>query len=510
LNLTKQDIKQLKDHGLTIEKVFRQLESFSLGIPFVEVVTAASVGNGIEAIANEDQQKLIEHYENKKNSLDIVKFIPASGAATRMFKFLFEFIEDYNPDEKTLNSFIKKGDYEDLSQFVDSLRDFAFLNAVRNKIREIYPDFKHGTKGLRAHLFAKTMLEEKGLNYSNMPKGLIPFHKYKKYATTAFEEHLYETAFYASVNDNVYLHFTFSEKHVPFFKEEFEAVKKRVSKKTKTEFHISYSFQKKETDTISVKVDNKIFRCEDEKLVFRPSGHGALIENLNDVDADMIFIKNIDNVAAEEYVEGIAYYKKVLAGKLLWIQEKAFSYLKDVKQEVVSPEKISEIKSFLWNELNIKESPSEPSLIATILDRPIRVCGVVENTGAPGGGPFWVKNEHNEISLQIVEMAQINTNDSRQEAMVSEATHFNPVDIVCGVRDYKGEKYDLLNFVDSKSGIISQKSQDGKLLKALELPGLWNGAMAGWNTAFVEVPLQTFNPVKTVNDLLNKEHRPNA
>jgi len=510
LNLTKQDIQQLKDHGLTIEKVFRQLESFSLGIPFVEVVTTASVGNGIEAISNENQQKLIAHYENKKDSLDIVKFIPASGAATRMFKFLFEFLEAYNPDEKTLNSFLKKGDYNELSKFVESLRDFAFLNDVRNKIRELYPDFKHGTKGLRAHLFAKTMLEEKGLNYTNMPKGLIPFHKYKKYATTAFEEHLYETAFYASVNDNVYLHFTFSEKHVPFFKEEFEAVKNRVSKKTKTEFHISYSFQKKETDTIAVKTDNKIFRDDNEKLVFRPSGHGALIENLNEVDADIIFIKNIDNVAAEEYVEGIAYYKKVLAGKLLWIQEKAFSYLKDVLKEEVSSERINEIKSFLWNELNIKESPSDPKLISILLDRPIRVCGVVKNTGAPGGGPFWIKNEFGEISLQIVEMSQINTDDPRQEAMVSEATHFNPVDIVCGVRDYKGNKYDLSKYTNPKAGIISQKSQDGKSLKALELPGLWNGAMADWNTAFVEVPLQTFNPVKTVNDLLNKEHQPNA
>ena len=510
MNLTKKDIQQLKDHGLTIEKVYRQLESFSNGIPFVDIVTAASVGNGIEAIATENQQKLIDFYEDRKDKKDIVKFIPASGAATRMFKFLFEFLENYDPEKETLNNFLKDGEYKDLSTFVNSIKDFAFLSAVRKKIRKNYPDFKHGTKGLRAHLFVKTMLEESGLNYSNMPKGLIPFHKYNKYATTAFEEHLYETAFYASVNDNVYLHFTFSEKHVPFFKEEFESVKNRVSKKTKTEFHISYSFQKKGTDTIAVNTDNSLFRDVDGNLVFRPSGHGALVENLNEVDADIIFIKNIDNVAAEEYVEEIAYYKKVLAGKLLWIQEKAFLYLKEVLKEEVSQDKINEIKSFLWNELNIKESPSDPKLIAVILDRPIRVCGVVKNTGAPGGGPFWVKNEQEEISLQIVEMAQIDSNDSRLDAMISEATHFNPVDIVCGVRNFKGEKYDLTKYIDPNAGIISEKSQDGKSLKALELPGLWNGAMAGWNTAFVEVPLQTFNPVKTVIDLLNKEHRPNA
>ncbi len=510
MNLTKKDIQQLKDHGLTIEKVFRQIETFSLGIPFVELVTAASVGNGIEVISPDNQQKLITFYEDRKDSLDIVKFIPASGAATRMFKFLFQFLEEYNPEEETLNSYLKKGEYEMSSVFFNSMRDFPFLSSVRKKIRENYPDFKHGTKGLRSYLFVKTMLEVEGLNFANLPKGLIPFHKYRKYSTTAFEEHLYETAFYASVNENVYLHFTFSEKHVPFFKEEFEIVNNRVSKKTKTKIHISYSFQKKETDTIAVNKDNTLYRNDSKELVFRPSGHGALMENLNEVDADIIFIKNIDNVAAEEFVEEIAFHKKVLAGKLLWIQEKVFTYLKQVLKEEVSQEKISEIKSFLWNELNIKESPSDPGLIANILNRPIRVCGVVKNTGEPGGGPFWIKNEYGKILLQIVEISQINTQDSRQSDMVSEATHFNPVDIVCGVKDYKGEKFDLSKYIDPKAGIISQKTQNGKSLKALELPGLWNGAMAGWNTAFVEVPLITFNPVKTVNDLLNKEHRPNA
>ncbi len=510
MNLTKEDIKYFKEHGLTLEKVYRQLEAFSLGIPFVNIITAASIGNGIEQISVENQQKLIDFYEDKKDKKEIVKFVPASGAATRMFKFLYEFLEEYTPDELKYNTYIKSGDHEMLTTFINSVRDFAFLNTVRKKIRDNYPDFKHGTKGVRAYLFVKTMLEEKGLNYGNLPKGLIPFHRYKKYSTTAFEEHLYESAFYASVNKNAYLHFTFSKKHVLFFKEEFEAVKKRVSKKTKTEFHISYSFQKKETDTIAVNRDNTLFRDAKENAALRPSGHGALIENLNEIDADIIFIKNIDNVVAEEYVEKIAFYKKVLAGKLLWLQEKVFSYLKLLKNEEVSVEKISEIKSFLWNELNIKESPSDSKLIFEILNRPLRVCGLVKNTGAPGGGPFWVTNDEEVTSLQIVEMAQINPTDQRCQSIINEATHFNPVDIVCGVRDYKGEKFDLTNYIDPNSGIISEKSQDGKPLKALELPGLWNGAMAYWNSAFVEVPLLTFNPVKTVNDLLQKEHRPNA
>ena len=510
MSLSKKDIEQLKRHGLTIEKIYYQLKTFSDGIPFVDILNAASINNGIESISNDDQKKLIEFYDLRKNNLVIIKFVPASGAATRMFQFLFQFLEDYNPNETKLNSYLKKGEYQLLETFINSIKDFAFLNAVRKKIRELYPDFKHGTKGTRIYLLVKTMLEEKGLNFSNLPKGLIPYHKYNKYVTTAFEEHLYETAYYGSINNNAYLHFTFSKKHVDFFKKEFQAVKNRVSKKTKTEFHISYSFQKQETDTIAVKNDNTFFRNSNGECLLRPSGHGALIENLNEVDADIVFIKNIDNVVVEEYVEEIAHYKKVLAGKLLWLQKKIFTYLRLIDKESISLEMINEIKLFLWNELSIKEAPNDAESIFNILNKPLRVCGVVKNTGALGGGPFWIKNQDETTSLQIVEIAQINPDDKRQQIIVSEATHFNPVDLVCALRDYKGNKFDLSKYVDSNAGIITQKSQDGKPLKALELPGLWNGAMAAWNSAFVEVPLATFNPVKTINDLLHNEHRPNA
>ncbi len=510
MNLTKQDIAFFKNYGLTLEKVYRQLEAFSLGIPFTEIETTASIGNGIEVISEENQQKLIDFYDTKKNNLEIVKFVPASGAATRMFQFLFEFLEDYNPEELSLTKYLKTENHQQLSKFVKSIKDFVFLNAVRKNIRENYPDFKPGTKGARVYLLVKTMLEEKGLNFGSLPKGLIPFHKYKKYSTTAFEEHLYEAAFYASVNNNAYLHFTFSKKHVPYFKEEFEAVKKRVSKKTKTEFHISYSFQKKETDTIAVNIDNSLFRNSKNECLLRPSGHGALLDNLNDIGADIIFIKNIDNVVTEEFVEQITHYKKVLAGKLLWVQEKIFSYLKLLTDHDLSIEKNNEIKLFLWNELNIKNAPDNKTLLIDILNRPLRICGVVKNTGAPGGGPFWVNNKKGETTLQIVELSQIDPNNEHHQSIVNEATHFNPVDLVCGIRDFRGNKFDLTKFIDPNSGIISEKSKNGKTLKALELPGLWNGAMANWNTIFVEVPLITFNPVKTVNDLLSKEHRPNA
>lgn len=508
--LTKKDLQQIKAHGLSLQTIYNQLETFSVGIPPVEIVTAASEGNGIEVIPQSSHLKLVELYENSKDKLDIVKFVPASGAATRMFDFLHTFLEEYDPETETLTKYMKRVPSMSLETFMSNMKEFAFINDVRRKIRKNYPNYKKSNKGQRMYWLVKMMLDPEGLNFSNLPKGLIPFHKYAKYYTTAFEEQLYEAAFYAAAKDDAYLHFTFSEKHLPYFKEEFETVRKRVSKKTKTEFHISYSFQKPETDTIAVTHENDPLRDADDNVIFRPSGHGALLANLNEVDSDIIFIKNIDNVVAEEYVENIAFYKKLLAGKLLWLQKKVFGYLNALEQEEVEEETIKDIRSFLWNELSIKNIPLDQDKLFIILNRPIRVCGVVKNTGAPGGGPFWVKGQDDSISLQIVEKSQIDMEDPHMQSVVNDATHFNPVDIVCGVRDYQGKKFDLSLFSDPSSGIITEKSVGGVAIKALELPGLWNGGMAKWNTAFVEVPLDTFNPVKTVNDLLYKEHRPNA
>jgi len=510
LKFTKQDIQQIDDLGISLDSVHDHLEKFAQGIPFVNVLTAASIGNGIETISKEDQQKLIDLYESKKDQMEIVKFVPASGAASRMFKFLHEFIDQYDPENEKINAFIKREENEQLSLFINSVKEFAFNKMVRKKIREYYPNFKHSTKGLRSYQLVKTLLDEKGLNFNHLPKGLIPFHKYNKYSTTAFEEQLFESAYYASVKNEVYLHFTFAEQHITSFKEKFAEIQARIEKKTRTKVHISYSIQKKNTNTIAVDETNKPIRDDHGKLVFRPSGHGALIENLNDIDADILFLKNIDNVVTEAYVEEIAYHKKLLAGKLVWIQQKIFRFLKMIDDDRVSEEMMKELKSFLWNELNIKDIPGTLEQMRKLLNRPLRVCGVVKNAGEPGGGPFWVKHVNGETSVQIVEMSQIDTSDSHQNVIVNEATHFNPVDIVCGVRDYLGEKFDLMNYTDPMSGIITQKSLGGKTIKALELPGLWNGAMYNWNTTFVEVPLITFNPVKTVNDLLKKEHRPNA
>jgi Domain of unknown function (DUF4301) len=508
--LTEKDLHQIQNHGLSLTQIISQLETFTIGIPPTTITAAASVGNGIEKIPESTQEELIALYERIKTEKTIVKFVPASGAATRMFKFLFQFLDDFNPEEETLNAYFKKDGLRQLELFFNSKYDFAFSNEVQKKIRENYPTYKQSNNGERLQYFVKSMLEERGLNFANLPKGLIPFHKYSKYTTTAFEEQLYESALYAASTNDAYLHFTFSEAHVPDFKKEFETVKKRVSKKTKKEFHISYSFQKPETDTIAVTPDNTPFRDEEGKLVFRPSGHGALLENLNDVDADIIFIKNIDNVTAQSHANKNAAYKKMLAGKLVQIQTKVFDYLKLLNTKKNTPEAILEIKSFVKNELAVKDTPTTSEELYATLNRPIRVCGVVKNTGAPGGGPFWAQDSKGRVSLQIVEMAQIDKTNAKQMSLVRDATHFNPVDLVCGVKDFKGNKFDLMQFCDLNSGFITNKSQFGRPLKALELPGLWNGAMAYWNTIFVEVPLSTFNPVKTVNDLLQIEHRPNV
>ena len=352
------------------------------------------------------------------------------------------------------------------------------------------------------------MLEESGLNLNETPKGLVPFHKYGENYVTAFGEQLYEAAFYAASKGIAKLHFTVSEEHVEKFKKRFAEIRENVENKTKVKFNVSYSFQKKETDTVAATLENKAFLDENGELVFRPSGHGALLENLNDVDADIIFIKNIDNVVSENYVETIAFQKKVLAGKLISLQQKIFGFVEKLHSKNISEEILKEAEAFISEALFIKNIPINKEAILKILERPIRVCGVVENTGAPGGGPFLTKDKHGNESYQIVEMSQIDKNNPQQMAIAETATHFNPVDLVCGVRNYKGEKFDLLQFSDPDAGFISNKSHNGKAIKALELPGLWNGAMANWNTVFVEVPLITFNPVKTVNDLLNEVHQP--
>ncbi len=510
MELTEADKVQLDNLGVSTEKALGQIETFKEGIPFVRLEKAAIVSHGISKFSEAREKQLMDTFKEERNNLSLLKFVPASGAASRMFKAMFNFLEAYDPQKESLEAYIDRTKDKDVATFFEGYKKFAFYDLIQNKIKG-----KTSSKDEEKYLFVREMLLEEGLNYGFFPKGLLPFHHYGSHTATPFEEHLKEAAAYASVNNEAALHFTISEQHGEMFNEEFKTAGERVSAEAKVSFSVSYSFQKSSTDTIAVDMDNNPFRESDGSLLFRPGGHGALIENLNEVDADIIFIKNIDNVVVPRDFEVMVNHKKILAGLLLELQKKVFEYARLLDEEQLSAEQLETIKKFMEEELNVhfqKEfqaysTGKQIERLKEKINRPLRICGMVKNEGEPGGGPFWVKDAQGHISLQIIESAQVDTKNPEQLQIMGNATHFNPVDLVCGVRNYKGEKYDLQKYVDDKQGFITEKTKEGKSLKALELPGLWNGAMAFWNTIFVEVPLTTFNPVKTVNDLLKPSHQ---
>lgn len=515
MNFSDKDIQQIEKKGLTVKKVEAQIYLFKAELPFINLKEAATIGNGILQLNAEQIKETILYFHKQRDSISILKFVPASGAATRMFKFLFQFIEEYKPSQETINSYINRHKAKELSLFLVGLEKLPFFEEVIYKTHKMVPDFNELSYGIQRVEFIKTLLDNDRLNYSFSPKGLLPFHRYKNHVSTAFEEHLFEAAMYASSNNEASLHFTISEKYKHKFDEEFKHIEEDVENKTNTKFNISFSYQKESTETIAVTTKNELFREENGSLLFRPSGHGALLENLNELDADVIFIKNIDNVVIINLEKEVGQYKMMLAGILLKIQEQAFQYQEDLDKEDVYEDDIIKIAEFLHNKMNVQISSEfekysakyQIEYLAEKLNRPIRVCGMVKNEGEPGGGPFWVKSENGNISLQIVESAQIDKKNKLQKDILKKATHFNPVDLVCGIKNYKGKTFDLTKFVDSKTAFITIKTKAGKEIKALELPGLWNGSMANWNSIFVEVPLITFNPVKTVNDLLKPQHQ---
>jgi hypothetical protein len=513
---TSEDKKQIKDKGLTIAEVEQQLSVFEEGIPFSNLVAAATIENGIISLDDDLVDKYVSIFDASKNNISSIKFVPASGAATRMFKFLFKFVRDYNPTRESLNAYINKSKLSELSLFVFGMDKLPFYREVVDQIISMGIDYESLNINNKVWNFAHAMLDGDQLNFGNYPKGLLPFHKYKNdIISTAFEEHLFETALYSSNHESTKLHFTISEYYKDKFVEEFKRIEYKVEKKTASEFDVYFSYQQESTDTIAVNIENKPFRTNDGKLLFRPSGHGALLTNLNIINADVIYVKNIDNVVVYKYKEEVAKYKKVLTGILLELQQKTFEYLNVLDSGAVNSEFLLEVSEFLQNSLNLRLTRDylkytdnyKMEYLRKKLNRPIRVCGMVKNEGEPGGGPFWVRDQFGDESLQIVESAQINKKNLSQKSKLNSATYFNPVDLVCGVRDYKGSKFNLQDFVDKKAAFITMKTQNGKDLKALELPGLWNGSMAMWNTVFVEVPLITFNPVKTVNDLLKPAHQ---
>ena len=506
--LTHEDKELLAKKGISEEKIAEQLACFEKGFPFLKLSAAASVENGgiMRADEKECEQYLAAWDAYKDGDKKIVKFVPASGAASRMFKNMFEFLgADY---DKPTTDFEKK--------FFDHIHDFAFyidLNAacMDNTGKNI--DALLSEQNYKA--IVSNLLEAAGLNYGALPKGLLKFHRYADGVRTPLEEHLVEGALYAAgKNGEVNVHFTVSTEHRALFEKLVAAKVGEYEAKYGTKYHISFSEQKPSTDTVAADMDNKPFRDKDGKLLFRPGGHGALIENLNDLDADIVFIKNIDNVVPDRLKADTVTYKKLLAGVLVTLQKQAFEYLELLDSGHYSHEQLETIIRFVQQQLRCRRTDlkelEDADLVIYLrkkLNRPMRVCGMVKNVGEPGGGPFLAYNPDGTISLQILESSQIDMKDPEKKAMFEKGTHFNPVDLVCAIRDYKGNKFNLLEHVDKATGFISYKSKNGKDLKALELPGLWNGSMSDWNTVFVEVPLSTFNPVKTVNDLLREQHQ---
>ncbi|SHF73209.1 nicotinamide-nucleotide adenylyltransferase, NadR type [Flavobacterium fluvii] len=507
------DFVQIYEHGISLENIQKQLTIFKKGISKTVLVEAAKVSNGILKLSENDFQQKAAFFDANKSSLKLKKFVPASGAASRMFKFLSEFLNNFDIEKESINAYINRKKDSELSIFIVGMNKFPFFEEVYLKLKATFPNFDNLERDYKNYYFIKLLLSPDFFDFANKPKGVLPFHEYKDHIATAVEEQLHECAFYASSNGVSNLHFTVSQAHQSQFENIIDAVKSKVEEESATVINTSYSFQNKSTDTIAVDLKNKPFRDKKDKLLFRPGGHGALIENLNNLDADIVFIKNIDNVI-QNHVESIALYKKALAGVLVELQQTIFNYLNAIDNGGL--EQLDEIIGFAKNKLNVVLIDDfwkytleyKISHLKNILDRPIRVCGMVKNEGEPGGGPFWIQDSKGTVSLQIVESSQVDLTNANQAEILASATHFNPVDLVCGIRNYKNEKFDLTQFVDHNSGFIVEKTQNGKPLKGYELPGLWNGAMAKWTTVFVEVPLITFNPVKTVNDLLKDAHRP--
>lgn len=504
--ITQQDKQQLEAKGISEAQLEQQLKNFETGFPFLQLKAAAAVGNGILQLDEAQQKQYQQAWEDyKQQGHHVTKFVPASGAASRMFKNMFEFVgADYD---------VPTTDFE--KKYFDRIEDFAFYPALDDACQV------NEGKGVESLIeegnykaVADNMLSEEGLNYGQLPKGLLQFHTYDDEARTPLEEHLVEAALYASSKGEADVHFTVSTEHRELFEDLVTRVLPEYEQKFGIKYHVSFSEQKPSTDTVAANMDNTPFRNEDGTLLFRPGGHGALIQNLGDLDSEVVFVKNIDNVVPDRLKPETVTWKQVIAGVLVKAQQQAFDYLQLLDSGKYSHEDIEKMIAFVRHELftdmpGLKdmEDAELVGYLRTKLNRPMRVCGVVKNVGEPGGGPFLAYNPDGSVSLQILESSQIDTNNPEYMKMFTEGTHFNPVDLVCAIRDYKGQKFNLPDFVDPATGFISYKSKGGKELKALELPGLWNGAMSNWSTIFVEVPLGTFNPVKTVNDLLRDQHQ---
>lgn len=495
---SQKDLDQISNQQTTVAAIEQQIQHFITGFPYLHVLKAATVGDGIIRVSDQEATELSNQFDAQASQLSLLKFVPASGAATRMFKSLFSFKDSGKEDKSTV-------------EFNEKLSNFAFYADLKAALEKDGVSIETAAP----RTIADYLLSDKGLDYGNLPKGLLKFHQYLSGARTPVEEHLVEGTKYANAGSKVRLHFTVSPEHRSRFESLIQQLVPKYEQAFGVRYEVSFSEQKPSTDTISVDMDNNPFRNNDGSLLFRPAGHGALLANLNDQDGDVVFLKNIDNVVPESLASTTYTYKKVLAALMLNVRQQIFDFQERISKGEKDKALIDELSDFYQKTLSTlppagfedKTDAEKLAYFIQKLDRPVRACGMVKNVGEPGGGPFFAKNQDGSVSLQVVESAQIDMDNDAQKSLFEQATHFNPVDVVCSLRGFKAKKFDLMNYRDPSTGFISQKSKDGRDLKAQELPGLWNGSMADWNTIFVEVPLVTFNPVKTVNDLLRKEHQ---
>lgn len=514
---SEKELQQIKSKGLTPQQVENQITSFKTGFPYIRLSAPATPGHGLNSFTDEEALSLSNYFDDNYKDYEILKFVPASGAASRMFKHLFEFRQAYKKTDDDIEKYSSDVSFNSVNYFFTNIHKFAFYNQLKQIMAVNNLDIDKLIREFDFNLILDYFITEKGMNYASLPKGLLLFHNYKDDPRTSVEEHLVEGAHYSTDKNKISrVHLTVSPEHQSRFESKVNDKKSKYEDRFNVSLNVEFSQQKSFTDIIAVTPENEPFTNKDGSLLFRPGGHGALIENLNELEGEIIFVKNIDNIVPDRLRETTYLYKKVIGGLLFKLQSQTFDYLDILDSGNITEDELNIILEFAKNDLMIfipdayigYDEMEKIDFLYNRLNRPIRVCGMVKNEGEPGGGPFWVIDEDDNQSLQIVESSQMDMNNPEQKEIISRSTHFNPVDLVCGIRNYKGEKFDLSEFVDPNTGFISLKSQGGKDLKAQELPGLWNGAMADWITIFVETPIITFNPVKTINDLLRPQHQP--
>ncbi len=503
------DLKQIERLGLSRGDLLRQESLHRKGVEPLSLLRPCTVGDGVRRLTPEEWTDLLSEQQVAQAEGRFQKFVPASGAATRMFADWVAYQKRRDSTGQT-----SRADDAAIDDFFSSLERFAFYPELISRCVEQGLKLEEGMEVGGRELILRQILDPQGLNFPALPKGMIPFHLYADHTRNAFEEHLVEAIEYcADARGDCRVHFTVAEEHFQQVKDFLEKATQRFAR-SQYRFLWDLSLQSPTTHTLAVDLYGQPVRKESGELLFRPGGHGALLKNLQECGGDLVFIKNIDNVAPDR-LKGPGYRaKRLLGGLCLRLQGRLFEYLRFL-EEAASEHLLEDAADFAHREFYLDLEPLERlddfsqrrQWLVEQLHRPIRVCGVVPYNGEPGGGPFWVADAGESLSLQIVEKSQIRGADAEQIRLFAASTHFNPVDMVCGLRDFRGDCFDLQKFVDASRWFLSKKSYRGEEIAVLERPGLWNGAMAHWLTVFVEIPQESFTPVKTLADLLRPEHQ---